>query len=236
MFEEIIKFSGGTVENGIVLKPGIKIIQKSEPTEFARQLFQQLHLSENDYEALAEFNNRLTYLNFSDQYEPDYLKNIIVKHGHLSGFSATNITFLLAGISIEASLEMIAHSEAVVSRLTTSKTKAMDVPLLVKHPNTPPEEFEKAAAYLKSFDAASPENREFRNRCHPGIKATVLTYTMNLKQFHRLFIGRMPKAGNEEEVRDICFEMCSQLNELYPLIIKAPAEYLGSHNSEKDNL
>lgn len=39
------------------------------------------------------------------------------------------LTWVIAGCSIEASLELIAHKEAIVARLTSSKTKAMDKPL-----------------------------------------------------------------------------------------------------------
>ncbi len=44
-------------------------------------------------------------------------------------FGPINATFLLAGLSLETSLEFIAHSEARVARLTSSKTAAMSSPL-----------------------------------------------------------------------------------------------------------
>lgn len=39
------------------------------------------------------------------------------------------VTFLIAGVSVESSMELIAHGEARVARLTTSKTSAMSCPL-----------------------------------------------------------------------------------------------------------
>ncbi len=39
------------------------------------------------------------------------------------------VTFLISGVSVETSLELIAHKEASVARLTSSKTNAMNLPL-----------------------------------------------------------------------------------------------------------
>jgi hypothetical protein len=39
------------------------------------------------------------------------------------------ITFLISGVALETSLEMIAHKEARVARLTSSKTASMNLPL-----------------------------------------------------------------------------------------------------------
>lgn len=78
--------------------------------------------------------------------------------------------------------------------------------------------------------------REIWNRLNVGAKATALTFTMGLKDYHRLFIGRMGYAGNEAEVREVVALMCAQLHERFPLVIRAPEEYQDSHNSEKDNV
>lgn len=39
------------------------------------------------------------------------------------------VTFLISGVTIETSLELVAHKEASVARLTSSKTHAMNLPL-----------------------------------------------------------------------------------------------------------
>jgi adenylate kinase family enzyme len=63
-----------------------------------------------------------------------YKKNYVIKPGILLlsdlGIDHPDnlLTFLIAGISVETSLELIAHKEASVARLTTSKTNAMNYP------------------------------------------------------------------------------------------------------------
>ncbi len=58
---------------------------------------------------------------------------------------------------------------------------------------------------------------------------------MSLKDFHRLFIGRLNNAGgNETEVQEVCGLMCEQLNAEYPLVVRTPAEYSGMTNKDKD--
>jgi hypothetical protein len=50
---------------------------------------------------------------------------MIKKLKHLSVYAGNDITFLIAGCSIETALEFIAHHESRVARLTSSKTRAM---------------------------------------------------------------------------------------------------------------
>ena len=101
-------------------------------------------------------------------------------------------------------------------------------------------------SYLRDFTAfqrvweeqhtprqAGPDAQELWNRFNNGAKATALTYTMNLKDYHKLFIGRSPSAGNESEVREITQRMCDQLHTLYPLIILTREEYKGMINGTK---
>ena len=67
----------------------------------------------------------------------------------------------------------------------------------------------------------------------PGCKAVALTYTMSLKDFHKFFIGRCPKSGNEIEVRQLAKLMCDILHEEFPVIIKDFETYAGKSNGEK---
>jgi len=67
----------------------------------------------------------------------------------------------------------------------------------------------------------------------PGNKATCLTYTMSLENFHKLLIGRLNPKGNETEVMEVCKEICRILNESYPKFIKKFEEYQAYNNLEK---
>jgi thymidylate synthase ThyX len=192
-------------------------------------------------EQLAEFNSRLAYLSFrgSKACSRDFNYKIARELGHLSVHASMSATFLLAGVSLETSLELVAHHEAHVARLTSSKTKAMSEPLyrlqgtvdqrasqrdaiekwvkLRSHPVACQSE-EKTASSLSS-------SLEFDNMLMPGCKATALTYTMNLKDFHKLFTGRLKDQGNETEVQEICMRMCLQLHDCFPLVIRSPDAY-----------
>lgn len=168
-------------------------------------------------------------------------------------------TFLLAGISIETSLELVAHKEARVARLTSSKTKAMDLPLFrvqsggvsgrvhkryilevlssrahferTHHPRvqtangTLAHGFGHLSAQLLPADQEQVAN-EIWNITAPGSKCTALCYTMALRDFHSLFVGRIPFSGNENEMRHICWEMALQLHQRYPQHIHHPSAYL----------
>jgi hypothetical protein len=134
---DLIRLSGGTIEDGLfVTRPGCLLLAKTQlnPHSSVSTLFDSVLIdrARPPYEQFAEFNSRLTYLSFrskaggsSAQFNHDKAR----KHGHLSVFGPLHATFLLAGISVETSLELIAHSEARVARLTSSKTKAMSAPL-----------------------------------------------------------------------------------------------------------
>jgi thymidylate synthase ThyX len=76
------------------------------------------------------------------------------------------------------------------------------------------------------------DDRETRNRLLPS-KATALTFTMSLKDYHKTFIGRLSFHGVEEEVRDICERMCDILHEEYPLVIRDSSWYYNRNNVEK---
>jgi hypothetical protein len=64
----------------------------------------------------------------------------------------------LAGISLETSLELIAHSEARVARLTSSKTSAMSHPLFRIQAKTEPEK-QTQKQYIQNILAARYDAR-----------------------------------------------------------------------------
>jgi len=177
-------------------------------------------------------------------YEEDifiYKPNVIVMSKTDIECSDTRITFLIAGISTETSMELIAHGEASVARLTTSKTKSMDEPMyriypLVHYANTdtiPQKDYIKKLNHVRYNPKNTNINNEVYNILNSGSKATALTYTMNLGDLHKLFIGRAGFDGNESEMREVVKMMISELQPIYPNIIKTYDEYLNMNNSEK---
>lgn len=156
--------------------------------------------------------------------------------------SSRHASFLLCGVALETSLELIAHGEASVARLTSSKTSSMNVPLYRVQQSVARETMEYLQLMQHSrtpFETRhNPRSRwecgvELFNGTAPGCKATALVYTMTLGDFHKLFIGRMGEAGNELEVRQVVRAMAARLHARHPEIILAPDEYLRLSNGEK---
>lgn len=242
---KLIQKAGGIVEGNFVFQPGVEILMKTEITPQASEIFSEMNIdtSRPDYEQAGEFASRVTYMSFKD--EPgdaeEYNRKMIEEYGHLSVHSCHNVTFLIAGVSVETCLELVAHSEASVARLTSSRTKAQDHPLYRIQPDSSLEDFQ--INYLRELTSQSStdnkvedlskDDREILNRMNPGAKVTALTYTMRVKDFHKTFIGRLSHHGVEREMREVCEMMCNQLHELYPLIVKTPDEYYAMNNNVK---
>lgn len=237
----LVRETGGAIEQErFVTRPGCMLIARTAATPAGRALMQGLNIGESaDYADLAELGSRLTYLSFADAPDAErsraYLTKVAVEAQHLSIFGASHATFLVAGIAVETSLELVAHREARVARLTTSNTKAMDAPLFRLQGSAEAQARQRRdiLAALAAFGPRADGERELANMQHPGSKATALTFTMCLKDFHTLFIGRLPARGNELEVREICARMCEILHTEYPLVIREPASYAGLDNGAK---
>lgn len=240
----LIEETGGAVEEGrFVTRPGCAILAATEPGALLSRL--GVDTGRPPYEQLGEFNSRLTYLSFpkkpgsSEQYNID----MVHKHQHLSVYGSLHVTFLIAGVSVETSMELVAHAEARVARLTTSRTRAMNDPLYRIQGTDAERELQRA--FLRRFlelrtqfesgarPRESENGNELWNLLNVGAKATALTYTMSLKDYHKLFIGRLQTAGNELEVREICARMCDLLHERYPLVIRPPRYYREVEHGEK---
>lgn len=148
------------------------------------------------------------------------------------------ITFLISGCSIEASMELIAHKEAKVARLTTSKTNAMNKPLYRIYNNLHgvliDTRFQKnlIKEIIEIRDEFQIEN-EILNTNNISSKCTALCYSMTLEDLNKLFIGRSGFDGNESEVRNIIKIMTKLLHQKYPNLIKSNNEYLNMKNSDK---
>lgn len=245
----LIELAGGEVEGGLfVTRPGCLLVAETTPTPAGEALFEAMHIDPERpaYERFGEFNARLTYLSFPDapRGAAAYNEAMARRHQHLSVYGPIQVTFLLAGVSLETSMELCSHREARVARLTSSRTRAMDDPLYRLAGSDDERAWQRAwldeqrprrQGFAARHDprARSADGRELFNRLDAGARATALTYTMSVKDFHTLFIGRLPEGGNESEVREICGAMCAQLGARYPLVIRAPEEYAAMGNGRK---
>lgn len=246
---ELILSIGGNIEDDIfVTKPGCVILNKNSITQSGQKIYQQFNIDQlrPEYEQIAEFKSRITYLAFKDTLSnsKEYNEKMAKEYQHLSVHAATQVELLIAGISLETALELIAHSEAKVGRLTSSKTKAMNKTLYRVQGTEAEKAYQKnfIVKFLKLKETCegalnprelSKAGDEFTNILNLGSKVTVLTYSMSLKDFHKLFIGRLSSHGNETEVQEICSIMCEQLHRDYPLVIRSVEEYYALNNGEK---
>lgn len=145
------------------------------------------------------------------------------------------ISFLLSGISVETSLEFIAHHETKVARLTSSKTKAMNLPLFEIN-NYDKTQMKLVESALKSriglaTDSSSIENV---NLTLPAAKSTVAVFTVTLKDLDSILIGRLGNPrGNETAVIKVATKICQVLHHKYPEFIKPLEYYLNAKNQFK---
>lgn len=246
---KLIQECGGVIEDDIfVIEPGCKIIHITQPTEFSGNLFEKFNvINDNILESIGEFNARLCYLNFKKNSKN--ITDTIIDLGHLSVYNDIHITFLIAGTSDEIMKEFVAHNEAKVSRLTSSKTTSQNNTLYRVFGNKESIDSQKRFIhkfidlrneYVQSVNGTStllqPEvssNIEIQNMFNLGTKCSIFTFSMNIKDYHKLFIGRMPENGNEYDVRLLCKKMCISLHELFPKLIKQPEWYEKANNNTK---
>ena len=246
---KLVEHTGGKVEDNLfVVEPGCIVINKTEPTHEGNKIFTNFDINNQmDYENVGELNARLCYLSFNKLNNKGRQSNIndrLIDLGHLSIYNDIHVTFLIAGISDEILKEFTAHNEAKVSRLTSSKTKAMTNTLYRLMGNKEEQEIQKKYIYkfLELRDQYLKEtgkkgcNVEYKNMFNLGTKCTAFTFSMSIKDYHKLFIGRMGERGNESDVRLMCAKMCNILQKLYPKVIKDVDYYLGSSNSDKYRL
>ncbi|WP_299462360.1 FAD-dependent thymidylate synthase [uncultured Microscilla sp.] len=238
MHKQMIVAANGIVDDIFVLKTGVLITKKSRVTAEAKQLFDQMNIDTTRpvYEQHAEFNSRLTYLSFKDQQESAaaYNQRLIQEYGHRSVYNDEHVTFLIAGCALETSLEFVAHNEATIARLTSSKTNAQNNPFfkLLGYPHQP-EYLEKqkqvVAQYLEQKDKAN----ELTNILAPGNKATSFTISMSIKDWHKTLIGRLSLHGVETDMRQVMEEVARQLKVNYPLFFNTIEEYYALGNNKK---
>ncbi|KAG2377685.1 hypothetical protein C9374_009201 [Naegleria lovaniensis] len=239
----IIEKSGGIVEDELfVLKPGVIITEVSKSTPEALDLYQAMHCNHgDDYLQSAEFKGRLTYLSFKDQpttseESANFHHRMINEAKHLSIYAGTTVTFLIAGCTVETCQELVAHREASVARLTSSATLAMSECLFRVQGESAPRQKEMIREFLqlreknKEFwDKKNTQTEmlstEFFNMQNLSCKCNALTFTINIKDLHKLLIGRMCSKGNETEVQEVCSKMAELAHKQFPEIIKEPSFY-----------
>lgn len=244
--KNLIIASGGFVNDIFVEDVGVVITKKSFITDDARAIFDLMNIDTNqqDSQQHAEFNSRITYLSFKDKKSnsEEYNHKMIHEYGHRSVYNDEHVTVLIAGCSIETMLEFIAHNEASVARLTSSKTKSQDQTLYRIQKRNVSEEFqtiqkEIVKRYISEVRSMIRPNcdveNEIANILNLGNKAVSFTITMSLKDWHKTFIGRISHHGVENEMIEILTKVLSSLTKEYPSFFNTEEEYFEMNNSKK---
>jgi len=233
---KIIELSNGKVEDDkFVREAGVMITQVSEATPEYKELIKNMNINTDQasYSQCAEFNGRITYLSFLDEeisIKDEFTDKMTNQFGHLSVFNSTQVEILIAGTSVETALEFIAHNEASVARLTSSKTNAQNDPLYtIKYDEE--KEFINKITELK--DNLNFDDNERSNMLNSGTKSVSFLINMSLKDWHKTLIGRLSKNGVETEMLEICEKIANLLKNRYPLVIKNVEEYYDMGNTKK---
>ncbi len=226
IFSKLLQHSGADFKEKYVNKIGAIVLSTHEGlTEEAKKLFFDLNIdiSQGTFLAISEFNAKLTYLAFNSKTN-NYHDLMINKLQHLSPYSLNTPSVLIVGCSIEGSLEIIAHNEAKIARLTSSKTKAMSEPYfyIPEYNSKIIQYIEKTKEELKKLNI---NDLELRNKLFSANKATALSVGMSIKDWHKTIIGRFSPVGVEQEVFEIINLIRNKLQKYYPLIIKDEKYY-----------
>jgi hypothetical protein len=160
---------------------------------------------------------------------------------HYSPYASTHVTILVAGCTLETELEFVSHHEFSIARLTSSNTEAMDETLyrIMPDKNDVSQYNVISAMVDKRANKSYREylGRELSNQLNLCNKCVAFCMTGSIKDFHKLFIGRMQPTGNETEVREICSMIANILHERYPQVIWSPEKYASlNDNGEKLNM
>lgn len=247
---KLIEGSGGVVtEELFVEKVGVMLTKKSGLTSDASELFSLMNIDTEETEASqhAEFNSRITYLAFKDEpsSSKEYNEKMIKEYGHRSVYNDEIVTFLIAGCSLETMLEFLAHNEATVARLTSSKTNAQDDVLYRVQTKNVSEEFIEAQKNIiqlnertrmlnrKFIDENNSLEKEIFNIMNFGCKAVSFTITMSVKDWHKTLIGRLSNSGVESEMIEILSYVTDLLHNEYPFFFNTKEEYFAMGNEKK---
>lgn len=245
--KSIILKSGGQVEDDLfVTKVGVLMTKKSRVTKEAIDLFEDLNIDQDtlECEQHAEFNSRITYLSFKDKKtsSKEYNNMMINELGHRSVYNDEHVTFLISGCSLETMLEFVAHNEATVARLTSSKTFSQNDTLYRIQTKGLSEEFIQyqkdtvlkfVSMFRKEDNKLNELENEINNILNLGNKAVSFTITMSIKDWYKTIIGRLSHHGVENEMIEIVEEILSILQKEYPFFFKSKEEYYAMNNNNK---
>lgn len=225
---QLVTAGGGETTGRFVKKPGVLVLAThSGLTREAKMLFQALNLDmrQSDDMLLGEFGARLTYLSFpSGPYDAQaYHRKLIEELGHLSSYSMPLPAVLIAGCSLEAGQEFVAHHEAQIARMTSSATKAQDAPFFALQ-GSEAEQSTMMNALQQILALSLPDtgvlSREARNMLNPACKATAMVVGMSIKDWRKVLKGRQSPVGVEAEVVDLAICAQNALAQAYPAVIQ----------------
>lgn len=226
-YKILLQHSNAEFNDKFIRKIGVIVLNTHDGlTEEAKKLFTELNidLNQGTFLALSEFNAKITYLSFNSQ-KNNYHDFMINEVKHLSPYSLNTPNVLIVGCSIEGSLEIIAHNEAKIARLTSSKTKAMNDPYFyLPQKNISQEKL--ILSICESIKNLDINDIELRNKFFPANKATTLSVGMNIKDWHKTITSRFSPIGVEKEVFDIFELIRNSLKKYYPDIIKDSQYYI----------
>ena len=242
----LVEAGGGQVsEQMFVDKPGVLVLSTAEGVRReALQLFDQLNIytGQSNEDRLAEFTARITYLSFPNN--PDQAKSesqrlhaLLKASGHTSPYEVAGLqpNVLVAGISIETMLEIIANKYAI-GRVCSSRTDAMTVPLF-RVPDAGPEVQRVIRAYIKSVaplhsaliasvmqsdtqGLSGKDLKEIINMGHPGYKAGFMVVAATPDFWEKKIARRLSDNpdGVELELRGILKQLADALHQVCPEI------------------
>ena len=246
----LIRSANGSVADDLyVTKVGVMMTKKSGVTQEARELFDEMNMCStiSSTDKHAEFNGRLTYLSFPDKpaLSNEYHDKMIHQLGHRSVYNDEMVTFLIAGCSMEIMTEFLAHNEATIARLTSSKTNAQNNTLYRLRVDGVSDKFVALQRrIIKEFQDTRTDNREMIDKSNSiekevfnimslGCKAVSFTITMSIKDWHKTFIGRFSDSGVESEMIEILDDVINILRVDYPNFFNTKDEYYSMGNGVK---
>jgi hypothetical protein len=212
------------------------VINVSVPTPEADKLLDLLGLDADltGCARVAAFDGRITYLNFPDadrRSGDQYLTGILHHHGHTSVTARAYASVLFAGISIEASMELVAGRAGRSARLTSSNTASQNDTLYCLRRGTPAQMAEQrrmietVLALRAEIQAEAVGGQYAHNQLNLSNRAALLHIGMCVEDWHNLLRGRLQKQGNEPDVREAFARACLLLHDRFPYVIRTPVEY-----------
>lgn len=229
--KQIVHAAGGIIRAGsYVAKPGVMLLADHEGlTQNAIKLFVELDVDVDNgtANALAEFAARLTYCSFDKDRDP---LDSALSAQHYSCLNSSPPVVLFAGHNIETQLELVAHHEFDVARMTSSNTIAMRRPLYSGLNEMTVDEILNAKPYFNT--ASNYLSANTRHLMQPAAKASIMMMSGGLKDWHKLFIGRLKTHGVEPQVHEVVAMAHAEISKRYTGI-QSLDFYLNAENGAK---